>query len=363
MSGVKGWCPGAYRPMMSGDGLIVRVRPHGGRLMGRQVTALATLANRFGNGLIDVTNRANLQVRGVAECDHEALLHGLAQADLLDIDAQAEARRNILVQPFWEQGDDTQRLASELATRLSELPELPAKFGFAIDAGKMRWLTDASADIRIERTVEGELMVRADQAERGVESDDPVTTLIEMAHWYAADPQGRRMATHLAEASLPPHWTQSAPAPTKPVPLPGPGKRGALLGVPFGQIEADVLATLADGPIRVTPWRMLLAEGREAAHPALVTRDDPVMRVDACPGAPACDSATVSTRDIARALAGRVRGRLHVSGCAKGCARKADATVTLVGRNGAFDIVRGGNAQALPDHAGLSPDAILSELS
>ena len=24
---VKGWCPGAHRPMMSGDGLVVRIRP------------------------------------------------------------------------------------------------------------------------------------------------------------------------------------------------------------------------------------------------------------------------------------------------------------------------------------------------
>ena len=26
-SSVKGWCPGAYQPMVSGDGLIVRIRP------------------------------------------------------------------------------------------------------------------------------------------------------------------------------------------------------------------------------------------------------------------------------------------------------------------------------------------------
>ena len=29
---IKGWCPGALRPMQSGDGLVVRVRPFGGRL-------------------------------------------------------------------------------------------------------------------------------------------------------------------------------------------------------------------------------------------------------------------------------------------------------------------------------------------
>ena len=30
---IKGWCPGALRPMQSGDGLVVRVRPFGGRVL------------------------------------------------------------------------------------------------------------------------------------------------------------------------------------------------------------------------------------------------------------------------------------------------------------------------------------------
>ena len=64
---IKGWCPGALRPMLSGDGLVVRVRPYGGRLDATQAAGLADLAERYGNGLIDVTSRANLQIRGVSE--------------------------------------------------------------------------------------------------------------------------------------------------------------------------------------------------------------------------------------------------------------------------------------------------------
>jgi precorrin-3B synthase len=50
MSGgtIKGWCPGALQPMLSGDGLVVRVRPHGGRLDAAQAAGLADLAERFG---------------------------------------------------------------------------------------------------------------------------------------------------------------------------------------------------------------------------------------------------------------------------------------------------------------------------
>ena len=97
---VKGWCPGAWRPMPSGDGLIVRIRPHGGRLSSAQATGLAELSDRFGNGLIDLTSRANLQLRGISDHGHEPLIRGLAQLDLLDADAGAESRRNVVVTPF-----------------------------------------------------------------------------------------------------------------------------------------------------------------------------------------------------------------------------------------------------------------------
>ena len=64
---IKGWCPSALRPMLSGDGLVVRLRPRGGRLSAAQAVGIAALAKRCGNGLIDLTGRANLQIRGVRE--------------------------------------------------------------------------------------------------------------------------------------------------------------------------------------------------------------------------------------------------------------------------------------------------------
>src|SRR5262249_26859406 len=85
---IKGWCPGALRPMLSGDGLVVRVRPHGGRLAATQAAGIAELAARYGNGLIDVTSRANLQIRGVTDAAHLPLLDGLAQLGLLDSDPE-----------------------------------------------------------------------------------------------------------------------------------------------------------------------------------------------------------------------------------------------------------------------------------
>jgi precorrin-3B synthase len=45
---IRGWCPGAHRPMASGDGLVVRVRPPLGELTPAQAEGLADLADRFG---------------------------------------------------------------------------------------------------------------------------------------------------------------------------------------------------------------------------------------------------------------------------------------------------------------------------
>ena len=147
---IQGWCPGAHRPMMSGDGLVVRVRPRLARLNAAQALGLCELAGHFGNDTIDLTNRANLQLRGIAEQDHQPLLEKLAALNLLDMELGIEERRNMLVSPLYRTGDLTALLTQELIDRLAELPPLPAKFGFAIDTGPAPLLAGDSADIRLE---------------------------------------------------------------------------------------------------------------------------------------------------------------------------------------------------------------------
>src|ERR1700761_8295631 len=97
---VRAWCPGGRRPRQGGDGLIVRIRPHGGSLPVTSLSALADAASRFGNGQIDLTRRANLQIRGVTEETLEPLWDALASLDLLDDSAEGEAIRNIALNPL-----------------------------------------------------------------------------------------------------------------------------------------------------------------------------------------------------------------------------------------------------------------------
>lgn len=370
---IKGWCPGAHRPMMSGDGLVVRVRPRLARLTAAQAVGLCEAAQRHGNGTIDLTNRANLQLRGVAEGSHEMLLDDLAALDLLDREPGLESRRNILVQPFHDGSDLTARLARDLIARLRDLPPLPAKFGFAIDAGTTRCLAGNSADIRLETGCDDRLILRADGQATGCATtpDTAIDDLLELARWFAAnsDTDHRRMAQLVRKTPLPASWTGAAPAAIAPDPMPGATPIGPLLGAPFGQLPAGSLADLIQRSgataLRVTPWRLfLLEDAAPTAAPCFVTHpDDPLLVTDACAGAPFCPQATVTTREIARLLATRAQGSLHVSGCAKGCARPRPATVTLVGRDGRFDLVRDGCAWDEPSRHGLTADDLQALMS
>ena len=360
MSGfaIKGWCPDAWRPMETGDGLLVRVKPRLGRLSRDQALALCALAQTCGNGMIDITRRANLQIRGVNEAGWPALIAELVAHGLADEDAGREGARNILIAPDWAQGDDSHRIACDLMARMGEWPALPGKVGFVIDAGPAPILSAEPGDFRIERGASGRLILRADGRPTGspVPFGREADHLIALAHWFARS-GARRMARHHAPL---PDWADGTQSPALARPAIAPG--GSALGVPFGQIEADLLARAATSALRITPWRVLLFEDSSPAPiPGLITDPtSPLLRVDACPGAPYCPQAEVETRDLARRLAPAVKGRLHVSGCAKGCARSRPADITLTGRDGRFDLAFNARAGAPPVRADMDPAMVLA---
>ncbi|MET0363516.1 MAG: cobalamin biosynthesis protein CobG [Sphingobium sp.] len=355
---------------MAGDGLLVRVRPALARITREQAFGLCDAAMAFGNGAIDLTNRAGLQIRGVSDGGLTGLMERLVALGLIASDPAVEARPAILVAPDWTPGDATHRVALQLMARLAEFPELPGKAGFAVDLSEAPVLKASPADFRVERSEAGSIIVRADGRDRGVTVAEGavVDTLLALAHWFVDSGGGAagRMARHRME--LPPLLSGSdAPAAARSLPMVD-HPLGGVLGAPFGRMEARRLADFLTGidtpALRITPWRRIIVEGvwPTLADGMATDPDDAAMHADACVGAPSCPQATVETRTLALGLARHVGGSLHVSGCAKGCARPSPADVVLTGRGGAFDLAFDARAGAPATRSGLDAAQILSLL-
>ena len=404
---IKGWCPGARRPMPSGDGLIVRVRPHGGALKVAALRQLAEAAQRFGNGQIDLTRRANLQIRGVSPETLTQLWELMASLELLDDSAELEAIRNIVVNPLAgmdpEEIVDMRPVAAALESQLAAdegLRALPAKFSFALDGGGKLPLTGLAADVRLVACGRGDQRRIA----VGFAGPDGGTWLGKTAVAEAASVAAKLAAIVLQRSptrrssALPSDATAAVGSElgldaseqiAGAAPAGSPRGLGLIplteqvcavgLGAPFGRIDSETLARLAAlvatygiSEVRLSPWRTLYVAANpgsaerlvaDATELGLIVDDaDPVMRVDACSGVGCCPSTALATRQHARMLAGAMArtgfaGSLHVSGCAKGCARSAPADVVLVGEGDSYHVVRNGTVKSAPcgmlDPAGL----------
>nr|WP_274609916.1 precorrin-3B synthase [Rhodobium orientis] len=416
----KGWCPSLLKPMESGDGFLARVKPTAATLSANAARALAEAAMRFGNGLVDVTNRSNLQFRGfsldsIAPFADVVFRHGLAHDS-----APVEQVRNVAASPLGAD-DPSAAFDAHLAARaieamLAATPEvraLPPKFGFSVDGGGASPLGDVGADVLIVPGPTGVAVRLAGStlAAECAEGDIPsAARAVALAFLDLAgtQPEPPRRMRHLievlgpeavfAKAGLMPAGQEQPVA--RSAPRIGYGDLGKgtgffAVGVPFGTLEVSALAQLADfseefgnGTIRLTPWRSLVLVGiaPEAADALaeavacsglLTDPADPRLAIVACPGKPACESATVATRaDAARLAASGVLddvsdATVHVSGCAKGCAHPRPATLTLSGRNGAYDVILNGRADAAekagadaaPHFSGLDLEGVIAVLA
>ena len=401
----RGWCPGALRPMETGDGWLVRVRPRAGRLSLDALACIGMAARRHGNGLVDLSSRGNFQIRGVAPDGHGPLLALLGEAGLLDPNIRAEGVRNVVVSPVSDidpEGTDPVPLANALEEALvadPALSALPGKFCFVVDGGGVLHLDGLTADIRLSLSADGRTVaVDGGGLTLGLcDAGDGVDAAMRLARAAVAFGPARLadlvrdMGIERFQRALAPlvrsgaAFGRRAPArvhagPVQDLPALG-------LGLPFGRIDAGGIVRLVAlarsaglGELRLSPWRILFLgplDGgsmarlvREAAEIGLVADPaDPLMRIAACPGAPACARATTDTRRDARAIAAAAPALLdgslgmHVSGCAKGCARPGASGLVLVADGkGAYGLVHEGRPDGDPVTS-LDPGDLSAALS
>jgi precorrin-3B synthase len=400
MSRRRGACPGLSTPMPTGDGLLVRLMPVAAIPLDA-MAGFCEAARRHGNGIVEITARGSLQVRGLTP--YSAPLFAAAVADL-GIDAQEGVP---VIAGF---GDDAvDALTAELRCAIADARlALSPKVSVVVDGRGPLHLDGLYADVRLRAVASAEglrfhLGISSGEQHQHaapggdvaattwlgmVAPEDAVSTVIDVLKTIAAHGPAARAADILSlegVAAFQPAVTGGpVPAPPPRVPADMIGvhamRDGAValgVGLAFGHAHADALADLMRMAVRhcaraarPAPDRAVLLTGisvldvhglKRAAERSgfVVDADDPRCRIAACPGGPACASGLIPARSLAatlapalpRDLAWTARGvSVHLSGCSKGCAHPRPAPLTVVGTPEGCGVVHGGSAHETPHH-------------
>jgi precorrin-3B synthase len=389
----RGACPGLSAPMQTGDGLLVRLHPLGTMSL-VAFAQLCAAARTHGNGIVEITSRGSIQVRGLNAvsaprfaADVAAL--GIAAADGIPILCNALAGLDA------EEIFDAAELAADLRRRLAQrATELGAKVCVAVDGGGALNLADVATDIRLTaEAFSGGVALRV-----GIGGDEAgaidlgtvafahgakiATRLLDVIARRGRDLRARDILAAEGAAVF-----RAAIADLRDDDSPPPAPRrsrepiglhrlrdGALacgIGLAFGHADTTSLERLADAAaaagasgLRAAPGRVLMTIGLTAETASafvavaeqlgfIVRADDPRRHVVACAGAPICASAHIAARAIAPHIAaaapqlGAAR-IIHISGCAKGCAHASPAALTVVGTSEGCALVANGSARDIP---------------
>jgi ferredoxin-nitrite reductase len=167
-------CPDIYHPAIARDGLLTRLRIPGGTLSAVQCQNIAELLEQIGLEYIQVTNRANLQLRSLARDLDRDLLAQLAACGLAATHTAVDGIRNVMLSPTT--GIDARELvdARPLATAWleyldfhPELGKLSNKFSVGFDGGGSVRIIDRPNDITLLAVSEREFRLHLGSGERG----------------------------------------------------------------------------------------------------------------------------------------------------------------------------------------------------
>ncbi|SPB13396.1 precorrin-3B synthase [Caballeronia novacaledonica] len=386
-------CPGLMRIVPARDGGLARLRLAGGVLSAHAARAVVRAARVCGTGVIEVTNRANLQLRGIRDDAHAALIDIALDAGLGPSTAGGDDLRNVMLSPL--ASADTRALAARIIDAMqadASLHALSPKFALQLDAGERLAMLEHPHDVWLSAIDDGARFAfgfagTMRQGSSGaIDRGDVVPFVSSVLRRFLAlaAPEEHRMRDLLArigiarfveafdfDASIQ-HWRrESADASLRLGAHAEPYRATWYAGAqtPLGRLDATTLEALADIAdthaeclLAMTPWQSVLIPGIAAqdAHDVLqrlhalglaTDAREPLARLIACAGSEGCAKSRADTKADAHRLAALLpahdESAVHLSGCERSCAAAHPVPVTLYAvAPGRYDFHRGARTVA-----------------
>ncbi len=384
----RGACPTLLEPMQTGDGLLARLRPAAGLFSIEQFMHLAAATERHGNGVLEITARGSLQIRGLEK-------HSVSQlaSELDAVGISVPDGPSIELSPLHgvapgEIGNPAEIEVLLRETLASEFysPLLAPKLSILIDGGGSHGLASISGDIRVVAVSPGIWQVAINGDGRRAlpvvigsadEAVQCVGDLLKMLLSLGRHKRCRDLDLSRLRAAFPSMAALNLAAVPDEVHLIGTltlddGTAVASLRPRFGQMRANSITAflglakaLGATQVRLGPGRTLLLTGLPArSAPAILelasnyglspNDQDPSAHVVACAGAGACASGHYNTKTLAETVVETANELLdgsmivHLSGCSKGCAYQRRA-LTLVGSPDGYRLILDGTPVDAPD--------------
>ena len=382
-------CPGLLRIVPALDGGICRVKLPGGVLRGAQARAIAAAARQHASGVLELTNRSNLQIRGVLPGQESALIDALLSAGLGPRVAAADDVRNLLLSPAAgldpQARMDVRPLASQLLDLLQDTPALHAlspKFALQLDGGEALAMREHPHDLWLAAEDDQHLLLGLagcplEAPLARIEATHAVELVRQLLLLFLelATPEQTRMRQLLADIT-PTELLQRLQARLNFTLQPAPPANGqpadstsrapagiypqaqsdlcmVAAGAQLGRLHAEQLLALAelserhsDGELRLTPWQgLLLGNVPESASAELLAAlgelgllthiDEPLLGLVACTGSAACARGLADSKHHALHLADLLRAsgtrpQVHLSACPRSCASARVQPYTLL---------------------------------
>ncbi|AZF35409.1 Precorrin-3B synthase [Pseudomonas sp. R4-39-08] len=369
-------CPGLLRIVQALDGGICRIKLAGGSITAAQANAVADAAQAYAGGVIEATNRANLQIRGIG-AEPEALIAMLLAAGLGPSNAGGDDVRNLMLSPSAgidpQMLLDTRPLAGQILATLENHPrfhELSAKFAVQLDGFEALAMLEHHHDLWLSAFEQaGETLLafglagcpglNAPLAAVRLDQGHALVVAVLDAFLDLATPEQTRMRQLVVDNLLSRLSLPLLPADGFNRPASGAsghpgsypqrqqGRFYVTAAAPLGRLDSAMLKGAAqltcaygDGTLRFTPWQGVLLPN--LTQPGVVTEqlaqlgflcaaDQPLARMIACTGSSGCGKGLSDTKADAVQLAALQPGHdVHLSGCPRSCAAAHTAPVTLL---------------------------------